>query len=140
MDPVEGGSANDYDYANQDCVNNYDLDGRASRTNAWLNRFNKCMSVYKPLTDFYQALSFNPDAVADFAMGRGGGGSVGLRETARFANRQAAHQWLKYLAGKGVRFAKFGSRINPIPMIAGITAQGVMNGYCEIQALRGKTL
>lgn len=27
VDPVEGGSANDYDYSNQDCVNNYDLDG-----------------------------------------------------------------------------------------------------------------
>jgi RHS repeat-associated protein len=29
VDPVEGGSANDYDYANADPVNNYDLDGRA---------------------------------------------------------------------------------------------------------------
>lgn len=30
VDPVEGGSANDYDYANGDCVNNYDLDGQAT--------------------------------------------------------------------------------------------------------------
>src|SRR5207248_7324421 len=28
VDPVDGGSANDYDYANQDPVNGYDLDGR----------------------------------------------------------------------------------------------------------------
>jgi hypothetical protein len=27
-DPVQGGSANDYDYANQDPVNTVDLDGR----------------------------------------------------------------------------------------------------------------
>jgi hypothetical protein len=27
-DPVAGGSANDYDYANQDSCNSYDLDGR----------------------------------------------------------------------------------------------------------------
>ena len=29
-DPVEGGSANDYDYAHADPINNYDLDGRFS--------------------------------------------------------------------------------------------------------------
>jgi hypothetical protein len=28
VDPVVGGSANDYDYANQDPINTYDLDGR----------------------------------------------------------------------------------------------------------------
>jgi RHS repeat-associated protein len=28
VDRVEGGSANDYDYANQDPINTYDLDGR----------------------------------------------------------------------------------------------------------------
>ena len=27
-DPIPGGSANNYDYANQDPINNYDLDGR----------------------------------------------------------------------------------------------------------------
>lgn len=27
-DPVEGGSANDYDYVGGDCVNSVDLDGR----------------------------------------------------------------------------------------------------------------
>jgi len=46
VDSVEGGSANDYDYANQDCVNQYDLDGRASVTDrvaVRLNRFYKGM-------------------------------------------------------------------------------------------------
>lgn len=35
--PVEGGSANDYDYAMQDPVNVYDLDGRHAH-----NRFRLC--------------------------------------------------------------------------------------------------
>jgi RHS repeat-associated protein len=30
VDPVRGGSANDYDYANQDPINTYDLDGRVA--------------------------------------------------------------------------------------------------------------
>jgi hypothetical protein len=30
VDPVEGGSANDYDYANGDPVNTFDLDGSKS--------------------------------------------------------------------------------------------------------------
>jgi RHS repeat-associated protein len=30
VDPIEGGSANDYDYANQDPINQHDLDGRVS--------------------------------------------------------------------------------------------------------------
>lgn len=33
--PIEGGSANDYDYANQDCVNQYDLDGKLPK---WIDR------------------------------------------------------------------------------------------------------
>ncbi len=39
-DPVLGGSANPYDYANQDPINNYDLDGRkcASKDKAWIER------------------------------------------------------------------------------------------------------
>jgi RHS repeat-associated protein len=28
VDPIEGGSANDYEYSKGDCINNYDLDGR----------------------------------------------------------------------------------------------------------------
>jgi RHS repeat-associated protein len=39
-DPVFGGSANPYDYANQDPINNYDLDGRkcASKDKAFVER------------------------------------------------------------------------------------------------------
>jgi RHS repeat-associated protein len=39
VDPVEGGSANDYDYVAGDPVNNLDLDGRCkSRSGSWLKR------------------------------------------------------------------------------------------------------
>jgi hypothetical protein len=40
VDPVEGGSSNDYDYADADPVNGLDLDGRWSwkRTGRWLKR------------------------------------------------------------------------------------------------------
>ncbi|MEU4448304.1 PA14 domain-containing protein [Actinosynnema sp. NPDC050801] len=35
VDPVEGGSANDYDYVNGDPVNNVDLDGKRCQRNFW---------------------------------------------------------------------------------------------------------
>jgi RHS repeat-associated protein len=39
-DPVFGGSANPYDYANQDPINNYDLDGKkcAGKSESWIAR------------------------------------------------------------------------------------------------------
>jgi RHS repeat-associated protein len=36
VDPIEGGAANNYDYAFQDPVNVYDLDGEASDIQALL--------------------------------------------------------------------------------------------------------
>lgn len=33
--PVEGGSANDYDYTNQDPINQFDLDGMAPKCSGW---------------------------------------------------------------------------------------------------------
>jgi len=57
-DPAFGGSANPYDYANQDPVNNYDLDGKkcvgdtawvkrckALKTIAWMKRSNKSGAI-----------------------------------------------------------------------------------------------
>lgn len=38
VDPVAGGSANDYDYANQDPINNLDLDGKRARYNWHYNK------------------------------------------------------------------------------------------------------
>lgn len=54
MDPIEGGSANDYDYANADPVNQFDLDGReagkytsvAKYCGARANRGSKCFLAY----------------------------------------------------------------------------------------------
>lgn len=39
VDPVEGGSANDYDYVRGDCVNLYDLDGRDASVAPYKNLF-----------------------------------------------------------------------------------------------------
>lgn len=62
--PIEGGSANDYDYAFGDCVNNYDLDGRLS-TKGWFGRYEKCMSAYKGLMNFYSAISIDVHGAAN---------------------------------------------------------------------------
>lgn len=67
VDPVEGGSANDYDYANQDCVNGYDLDGRAA-VDRWLSRWNSCMKEYDGLVTYYTTVMkvTNPIPIALF--------------------------------------------------------------------------
>lgn len=57
VDPVEGGSANDYDYAYGDPCNNYDLDGR--NVNGYLNKYEKCQATYKAQNDFYKTLSID---------------------------------------------------------------------------------
>ncbi len=144
MDPVEGGSANDYDYANQDCVNSIDLSGRKPNKGGWLQRHNKCMEFYKPLNDFYKAISVDYEAITDWVLGVARGekskSSLGLKEIGRFINRQSYHRMLKKIAKQyGLKLAKLGTKINPLPLAAGTIAQGVMNGYCEIQAFRGKT-
>lgn len=68
VDPIEGGSANDYDYAYQDPINNYDLDGRicwkciGRRVGRGLKRAAKF--VVKNQSWFLLAASFVPGGMA----------------------------------------------------------------------------
>lgn len=70
-DPVFGGSANPYDYANQDPINNYDLDGKkckgdkdwikrckALKNKAWAERSNKSRAVIMKFKTKVAALRF----------------------------------------------------------------------------------
>lgn len=61
VDPIEGGSANDYDYANQDWVNQYDLDGRAP---VWWKTL-KDAKVLPKAASSWKPKSENPTFVRD---------------------------------------------------------------------------
>jgi hypothetical protein len=82
VDPVEGGSANDYDYANGDCVNNTDLHGTS--TNDWLKRYRECQSRYKGLYNFYSKIGLNLTPVGLASMAGTSGGIRGLTAAGRY--------------------------------------------------------
>lgn len=144
VDPVEGGSANDYDYALGDPCNNYDLDGRA--VNGWLNRYQKCQATYKAQNDFYKSLSFNVEGAVDAAY------RLTFPPTrqpkwawrARFLYRAVATQQLRFMSWKyaGTRagaWAKYGSWVSISAFAFGYGAQGGQAIYCEFQAFRGRS-
>jgi RHS repeat-associated protein len=57
VDPVFGGSANDYDYVDQDAPNQFDIDGR--RVKSWLQRVvhgKKCYDKQKAWQNFAFAM------------------------------------------------------------------------------------
>jgi len=134
--PVEGGSANDYDYANQDCVNNYDLDGRNVVSRAldraagskWLGRFNKCMSTYKKFADAYKGMM----AV----------GSVGLvaEGSNHYEHGKLNRAPLYRNMPRGYRVASRAAGVTLVGIfVAGFGAYGGQTGYCEYAAFRGRT-
>jgi hypothetical protein len=79
VDPIDGGSLNNYDYAGQDAVDDYDLDGNsckwAGHLGGWLKK--KCHAVSSPLVTLRDELKARLSAAnASAASEALGGGKV----------------------------------------------------------------
>ena len=132
--PVEGGSANDYDYANQEPCNTYDLDGRKAVSRALdrgarsqtLARYNKCMATYKKFGTAYK-----------YMMGLGSPGAVSL------AYEKYDSRNLRGLlsAFEGSRMAAIASKASAVVgasiFVFGFGAYGGQVAYCEFRAGTG---
>jgi RHS repeat-associated protein len=75
-DPIRGGSANAYDYANQDPINNFDLDGKEceSPNSAWVKRCKQSNRQMKK-RERSRAKSASRRSVTIVLIERGGGGA-----------------------------------------------------------------
>jgi len=76
-DPVFGGSANPYDYANQDPINNYDLDGTkcASKDKKWIER---CKAMKQKERSRAKKASGRSVTIVLIERRRGGAGASGI--------------------------------------------------------------
>jgi len=63
VDPVEGGSLNNYDYAGQDPINNYDLDGRAGFQSGFTRGIAPMQASRRSSTPLRQTLPIAPSFV-----------------------------------------------------------------------------
>jgi hypothetical protein len=91
VDPIEGGSANDYDYANADSVNNFDLSGEycvtgVARTEHWKTYDKKHKKYVDHSRQICRSVSRGSGRVAR-ATGRG------LAAAGRGANRFLSRCW-----------------------------------------------